>query len=65
MLFLENAYLKDFETNIVNIENNKIILNQTTFYAKSGGQPGDIGTLSNEENNKLPKYTSIFNKESK
>ena len=51
MLFLENAYLKEFESNIINIENNKIILNQTIFYAKSGGQPGDTGTLNNNENN--------------
>ena len=50
MLFLDNAYQKEFECKIVNINNNQIILNQTIFYAKSGGQPGDTGTLSNNEN---------------
>ena len=49
MLFLDNAYLKEFECKIININNNQIILNQTIFYAKSGGQPGDTGTLSNNE----------------
>ena len=51
MLFLDNSYQKEFECKIVNIKNNQIILNQTIFYAKSVGQPGDIGTLSNNENN--------------
>ena len=45
MLFIENSYLKDFETKIKKIENNNIILEQTAFYAKSGGQPGDIGKI--------------------
>ena len=51
MLFLDNSYLNEFECKIVNINNNQITLNQTIFYAKSGGQPGDTGTLSNNENN--------------
>ena len=50
MLFLDNSYQKEFECKIVNIKNNQIILNQTIFYAKSGGQPGDTGTLSSNEN---------------
>ena len=45
MLFIENSYLKDFETKIKKIENNNIIFDQTAFYAKSGGQPGDIGKI--------------------
>ena len=51
MLFLDNSYQKEFECKIVDIKNNQIILDQTIFYAKSGGQPGDTGTLSNNENN--------------
>ena len=49
MLFIENSYLKDFETKIKKIENNNIILEQTAFYAKSGGQPGDIGKIISNE----------------
>ena len=45
MLFIENSYLKEFETKIKKIENKNIILEKTAFYAKSGGQPGDIGKL--------------------
>ena len=51
MLFIENSYLKEFEAKIININSNEILLNQTAFYAKSGGQPGDTGTLSINEKN--------------
>jgi len=50
MLFIENSYLKNFETRIKKIENNNVILEQTAFYAKSGGQPGDIGKIVFNEN---------------
>ena len=50
MLFIENSYLKNFETRIKKIENNNVILEQTAFYAKSGGQPGDIGKIIFNEN---------------
>ena len=46
MLFIEDSYLKDFDATILNIDSNKIILDRTAFYAKSGGQPGDIGKIA-------------------
>ena len=45
MLFIKDSYLKDFDATILNINSNKIILDRTAFYAKSGGQPGDIGKI--------------------
>jgi len=53
MLFIEDSYLIDFDATILNIDSNKIILDRTAFYAKSGGQPGDIGkiTLNGKEIN--------------
>ena len=53
MLFIENSYLKEFETKVQKVENDSIILEQTAFYAKSGGQPGDVGkiTLNGKEMN--------------
>ena len=53
MLFIDDSYLKDFDATILNITSNKIILDRTAFYAKSGGQPGDIGkiTLNGKEIN--------------
>ncbi len=50
MLFIENSYLTEFESNILNIENNNIVLEETAFYAKSGGQPGDTGKIRFNDN---------------
>ena len=45
MLYIEDSYLKQFNGNIININENKIILNKKIFFGKSGGQPGDTGTF--------------------
>ena len=49
-LFEKNTYLKEFKTKIINIdkENKTIELEDTAFYAKGGGQPGDIGIIEIE-----------------
>ena len=49
-LFENDAYLNQFEAKIIKIikEDNHIELNQTAFYAKSGGQPGDKGEIKRE-----------------
>jgi misacylated tRNA(Ala) deacylase len=45
-LYLEDSYMREFEAKIVSVERGKfIVLNQTAFYPKSGGQPNDIGIL--------------------
>ena len=46
-LFEENAYIKEIETKIksLDMENNAVELENTIFYGKSGGQPGDIGQI--------------------
>ena len=52
-LFEENAYLKEFKAKIINIniEEKTIELDNTAFYARSGGQPGDIGKIITENQN--------------
>ena len=49
-LFENDAYLNQFKAKIIKIikEDNHIELNQTAFYAKSGGQPGDKGEIERE-----------------
>ena len=49
-LFERDAYLNEFKAKIIKIikEDNYIELNQTAFYAKSGGQPGDKGEIKRE-----------------
>ena len=46
-IFEENAYTKEIETRIkeINKENKTIELEDTIFYGKSGGQPGDEGQI--------------------
>ncbi len=51
-LFEIDSYLKEFETNVIHVdtENSMLVLEDTCFYARSGGQPGDTGEMEiNEE----------------
>ena len=52
-LFEENSYLKEFKAKIIsiNIEEKTIELDNTAFYARSGGQPGDTGEIIVENQN--------------
>ena len=49
-LFEDDAYIKEFKAKIIGIikEENRIELDKTAFYAKSGGQPGDRGAIEAE-----------------
>ena len=43
-LYLEDAYLKEFQATVESIKDGKYaVLNQTAFYAQGGGQPFDTG----------------------
>ncbi len=44
-LFTEDAYLKDCTARVVAADDKGVILDRTVMYARSGGQPGDTGTL--------------------
>lgn len=45
-LFLEDASIKSFDAIVTAVLPNGIVLDRTAFYATSGGQPGDTGTLN-------------------
>ena len=44
-LFLEDAYVKQFEARVVKLDGREILLGRTVFYPGGGGQPPDKGTL--------------------
>ena len=45
MIYLKDSYTKSFEEKILLVEGDKIITQDSSFYAQSGGQPGDKGAL--------------------
>jgi len=42
---IEAAYLEEFSAEVIAVEDNKIVLDQTLFYPLGGGQNWDLGTL--------------------
>ena len=45
LLFLTDAYVKEFEAVVTAVSSEGIILDQTAFYPGGGGQPNDVGWL--------------------
>lgn len=45
-LFLEDAYQTEFEATVTSVGEHGVQFDKTIFYAMSGGQPGDTGTLA-------------------
>ena len=45
MIFLNDSYVKEFQAPIQLVEDDKVITADSCFYAQSGGQPGDKGSL--------------------
>jgi Ser-tRNA(Ala) deacylase AlaX len=45
-LYLEDSYLKECDATVLSVNDGKyIVLNQTIFYPKGGGQPHDLGKI--------------------
>tara|TARA_Y100000768_G_scaffold373473_1_gene342145 strand:- start:580 stop:1263 length:684 start_codon:yes stop_codon:yes gene_type:complete len=45
MIYLKDSYIKEFQTPIKLVEEDMIITDESIFYAQSGGQPGDKGSM--------------------
>ncbi|MDH5448315.1 MAG: alanine--tRNA ligase-related protein, partial [Candidatus Bathyarchaeota archaeon] len=46
-LYLEDSYLRECDATVVSVKDGKyIVLDQTIFYPKGGGQPWDTGKIT-------------------
>ena len=52
-LFREDSYLKSCQATVTGVVDNSVILDRTVFYPNGGGQPGDIGTLTRSNGDKI------------
>ncbi len=60
-LFSDDAYRATAEANVINVnERGGIILDQTVFYATSGGQPGDSGYLQRQDGTKIEIALTVY-----
>jgi Ser-tRNA(Ala) deacylase AlaX len=48
-LFWQNPYLTELETRVSGVKGNEVTLEQTIFYAFSGGQESDAGTIAGKK----------------
>ena len=44
-LFLEDSYLRECDARVVSASGKEIVLDQTVFYPRGGGQPSDTGSI--------------------
>ena len=49
-LFRNNSYLKEHEVTITEVTSDGLVFDKTIFYPEGGGQPGDEGYLTSDEN---------------
>ena len=45
-MYYQDPYLKEFETTVMKVDDNKVVLQDTIFYPTGGGQPHDKGSVS-------------------
>ena len=45
LLYLRDAYLREFDAVVTGVEGDRVRLDRTAFYPTGGGQPNDTGTL--------------------
>jgi len=63
-LYLENSYLKECGAVVESSNNKELILDQTVFYPRGGGQPSDTGKII-AENGKIFQVMMVSKKDGK
>jgi misacylated tRNA(Ala) deacylase len=49
LLYLRDAYLREFDAEVVEVDGERVRLDRTALYPTGGGQPHDVGTLAGVE----------------
>ncbi len=63
-LYLEDSYLKECDATVTSVTDGKyVVLDQTIFYPKGGGQPCDLGEISSEGKTYRVVYVGKFSGE--
>lgn len=60
LLFRDDAYLTRATGRVVAVTDQGIVLDKTIFYARGGGQPGDVGLLRRQDGTALPLADTIY-----
>jgi misacylated tRNA(Ala) deacylase len=64
LLFRDNAYLSTIQASVFGVmPTGGIVLDRTVFYATSGGQPGDTGTIIGASGQRITIGNTIYDKE--
>jgi Ser-tRNA(Ala) deacylase AlaX len=64
LLYMDDSYLKEAEATIIDIdESGSLILDQTLFYPRGGGQPSDTGTMIDTGTNTAYKVLEVTKRE--
>jgi misacylated tRNA(Ala) deacylase len=60
-LFRDDSYLKECQARVLALtEQGGIVLDRTVFYANSGGQPGDTGTLTTADGTRIAIDNAVY-----
>jgi misacylated tRNA(Ala) deacylase len=63
-LYMDDSYLKNWEAKVIGVKDDKyIVLNNTAFYPKGGGQPCDEGYMYKDQERFRVEYVGKFSGE--
>jgi misacylated tRNA(Ala) deacylase len=60
LLFRDDASMRAATAQVVAVEDGGVVLDRTPFYARGGGQPGDVGALRKADGTTLPVADTIY-----